>query len=320
MPPNGADNTNLGDRTESGISDLETFIGTKMSLEGNDGTTGLQSQFPSTADQHLPPFEIETIPGEEGNLSAILWKPEGEGSFPTVVYNHGSEEAVKESNYEAVANYYVSRGYAFLMPLRRGHSFIDGGQEVAKSEGVLFDDRLAADVAVNPANRNNDWIHEQEVDNEDVEAAARWLANQSYVDRGKMIMSGISFGGIQTSLAAEKGLGMRAFIPFAPAAMAWSTVPEVHDRLKQALQNAKAPVFLIQAENDYNLGPSQFLGPVLDELGGANRHKIYPPFQPERGHHGGHAGLALNGMDVWSQDVSDFLQEATNGDLPRLDN
>jgi dienelactone hydrolase len=285
-----------------------------MSLEGQAGNvSGAESRPNSKAAEHLPPFEIVSVPGDDGlKLSGILWKPPGAGPFPAVVYNHGSEQFEKSDNYADIANFYVKNGFEFLMPLRRGHSYTENGQVLATSDGVLFDDRLSADALSSQASRNSNWIKEQELDNQDVVAAAKWLAKQPSVESDKMIMSGISFGGIQTCLAAEKGLGMRAFIPFAPAAMAWEMVPEVHQRLEQALQNAEAPVFLIQAENDYSLGPSQDLGPVLDKEGSPNRHKVYAPFEVEKGPAGGHAGFALHGMNKWRQDLSNFLQEIEN--------
>lgn len=296
------------------FSDLNMPPDSKTSVEFS---AGLGTLGKPNAEQDLPPFEVVSIPGDDGlNLSGILWKPPGEGPFPAVVYNHGSEQFEKDVNYADIANFYVKNGFEFLLPLRRGHSYIDNNQVVATSDGVLFDDRLAKDEQLNNTNNDSDWIKEQEVDNKDVAAAAKWLANQPTVNRDEMIMSGISFGGIQTLLAAEKGLGMRAFIPFAPAAMSWNVVPEVHDRLEQAVQEAKAPVFLIQAENDYSTGPSQTLGPILDQEGSPNRHKVYPAFEPEKGPKGGHGEFALHGMEIWRQDVSDFLQATEDVSLP----
>ena len=48
-------------------------------------------------------------------------------------------------------------------------------------------------------------------------------------------MSGCSYGGIQTLLSVEKGLGVRGFIPFAPAAMSWANV-ELRKRLLRSVQ------------------------------------------------------------------------------------
>src|SRR5579885_689960 len=227
-------------------------------------------------------FQVVTFPSGKLKLSGILWQPQGTGPFPAIIYNHGSEQTVANKAFAAIGNFYLSHGYAVLVPIRRGHSYQANLQPVCSSEGTLFDDRVNQETGFNfdPSKRNKIWIHEQEVDNEDVEAAAAWLRGQPFVNSKAMIMSGISFGGIQTCLASEKGLGMRAFIPFAPGAMSWKWVPEVHARLKQALEDAKAPVFLIQAENDYDTGPSEYLGPVLVSYGPPILHFLYPAFHP----------------------------------------
>ena len=46
-------------------------------------------------------------------------------------------------------------------------------------------------------------------------------------------MSGVSFGGIQTLLTAEKGLGITAIMSFAAAAQAWP-----NNRLQERLLKA----------------------------------------------------------------------------------
>ena len=122
-------------------------------------------------------------------------------------------------------------------------------------------------------------------------------------------MSGVSFGGIQTMLTAEKGLGIRAFVPFAPGAMSWAMKP-LQDRLEKAAQNAKAPVFLLQAKNDFSTGPSEALGPILSKLGPPSGNKLYPPFgkTPERGH-ASFACWSL-GTSIWGRDVLQFIDAA----------
>jgi hypothetical protein len=66
-----------------------------------------------------------------------------------------------------------------------------------------------------------------------------------------------SFGGIQTLLTAEKGLGIRAFVAFAPAAQSWN--PVLAERLKQGVRQAQAPILIIQAQNDYSVEPCEVL-------------------------------------------------------------
>jgi hypothetical protein len=85
-------------------------------------------------------------------------------------------------------------------------------------------------------------------------------------------MTGISFGGIQTILTAEKGLGIRAFLSFAPAAQSWN--PVLADRLIHAVRQARVHIFIIQAQSDYSLEPSKVLGKELEKKGAPNREGL----------------------------------------------
>ena len=127
---------------------------------------------------------------------------------------------------------------------------------------------------------------------------------------------GCSYGGIQTLLTAEKGLGVRGFVSFAPAAMSWANL-RLRERLLQSVKHAKAPLFLLQAENDYSTGPSETLGPVLRAKGGLNRSKVYPAFGTTPAE--GHGGFACwdEGIAIWGPDVLAFLSEAGVMERPR---
>lgn len=94
---------------------------------------------------------------------------------------------------------------------------------------------------------------------------------------------------------------------FCPAAMAWPTSPEVRRWLLNAVKQAAAPMFLIQAENDYSLGPAEVLGAEINGKGGLNRTGVYPAYGGTR--ESGHAAFASLGMDVWGNDVCEFLDE-----------
>ena len=121
-------------------------------------------------------------------------------------------------------------------------------------------------------------------------------------------MSGVSHGAIQTLLAAESDAGMGAYVPFAPAAIAWEGNPELHARLLRAVRQAAAPVFLVQAANDHSLGPSEVLGAELQRMGARNRAAVYPPYG--RTTDDGHGAFACRGMAVWGEDVRAFLAAA----------
>ena len=124
-------------------------------------------------------------------------------------------------------------------------------------------------------------------------------------------MSGVSFGGIQTLLAAEKNLGVRAYVAFAPGAMSWRWVTGLDARLEEAAQRAHAPVLIVQAQNDFNLAPSQVLGPIL-ERAGKGRAVLFPAFgKTEQEGHGAFACRA-EATAIWGPTVLAFFR----GSLP----
>jgi dienelactone hydrolase len=150
-------------------------------------------------------------------------------------------------------------------------------------------------------------VQAQQVANEDVVAAMNWLRMQPEVDASRIVVSGCSFGGIQTLLTAEKGLGARAFIAFAPAAQSWGN-GALDQMLEDAVQSAKAPVFILQAKNDYSIQPAEVLGKIAKAHGGAG--KIYPRFgkTPQEGHWA--FATTGEGIAVWGEDVLQFIEAA----------
>ena len=134
-------------------------------------------------------------------------------------------------------------------------------------------------------------------------------------------MSGCSFGGVQTLLAAEKGGGFKVAIAFAPGAMSWGGGnTKINARLERAVKNRKIPLFILQAINDWSLGPTNVLGPLLDLVPLLHKVKQYPDFgtrtpemTEEQWHQWGHGKFAMRGGDVWGADVFAFIQEGLTG-------
>jgi len=136
-------------------------------------------------------------------------------------------------------------------------------------------------------------------------AALEWLKAQPFTDGRRLAVAGCSYGGIQTMLGTERPAGYRAAVNFAGAAQSWAQIPEIRERLAMAARNAQAPVFFIQAENDYDLTPSRVLAGEMQRAGNPHQLKIYPPFGSSR--QDGH-DFCVTGVELWGGDVFPFLE------------
>jgi carboxymethylenebutenolidase len=233
---------------------------------------------------------LVSFPSSGGTLYGFLYVPEGKGPFPAVLWNHGSEK--RPGWQPELASFYNSHGYVFFLPHRRGQG---------RSPGPYIMDEIRSGGGPALA------VQVQQAANKDVVAAMNWLKTQPEVDASRIVVSGCSFGGIQTLLTAEKGLGARAFIAFAPAAQSWGN-GAVDQMLADAVKHAKAPVFILQARNDYSIQPTEVLGRIAKARGG--QAKIYPAFG--KGAQEGHWGFATTsaGIALWGDDVLQFIEAA----------
>lgn len=247
------------------------------------------------AAQAQPKPEEVTFQSGTLTLHGFLWKPEGKGPFPAVLWNHGSEKLPGWR--PPLGTFYVQHGYVLFIPHRRGQG---------RSPGQYIEDLVAQ---APPGRRAERMVELQEAAVGDVVAALSWLKSQPYVDSSRIAMSGCSYGGIQTLLAGERDLGLTALIPFAPGAISWDRNQPLQERLKLAVTRAKSPVLLIQAENDYSLGPSRELGKEAQKKHMDFQVKVYPKFG--RSHDDGHGGFCSTATDVWGKDVLEFMRAHT---------
>jgi dipeptidyl aminopeptidase/acylaminoacyl peptidase len=193
------------------------------------------------------------------------------------------------------ARFFSSRGYVFFVPHRRGHG---------RSPHDSYIESLYAQGAAGRIS-----LHETHI--EDQLAALSYLKQLSNVDPQKFAVAGCSYGGIQTVLAveanAEQKLGLRAAIDFAGGAMSWRSF-SLRDRMVRAIRKATIPVLFIQAENDYDLGPSRTLAAELDRLSRPHKLMIFPPYGDTREE--GHGGFCARATHVWGAEVLSFLDAA----------
>src|SRR6266478_5394364 len=88
---------------------------------------------------------------ENLRIQGYLYKPDGDGPFPVVVYNHGSRAGRERRAvpFEYIGRLLTRAGYAVLVPERRGYGRSDGptwSEEVGNDRGPRFIARLQAET------------------------------------------------------------------------------------------------------------------------------------------------------------------------------
>ena len=230
-------------------------------------------------------------------LHGFIYKPEGNSPFPAIVMNHGSEQFPKSGR--GIVEPYVERGYVVFFPHRRGQGY-------SSSQSDYIMDSINREPA---ATIDKKFVELQETHLEDTIAAISYLKQIPYVDKNRIIVVGASFGGIQAVLATEKQLGIAASIAFAPAAMAWCSLPLLRSRLIKAVRSATVPIMLIQAENDYDLTPTKTMAAELEKANKPHKLLIFPPFGTT--HADGHSFSVL-GDRIWGDEVFSFLAKVAS--------
>src|SRR5271169_4022511 len=119
-------------------------------------------------------------------LQAYLYKPQGAGPFPVVIYNHGSRRG-RERNptpFVFIGKMLTVAGYVVLVPERRGYG---------QSDGQTFTEAIGQD-------RGGRFVERMQAETDDVLAALDFLKTVPYADTGRVGIMGWSLGGIVTVL------------------------------------------------------------------------------------------------------------------------
>jgi dienelactone hydrolase len=234
-------------------------------------------------------------------LHALLWRPSGHGQFPSVLFSHGSGTNVERQLAQAatLGPVFSSHGYLFLFVFRRGSG-------LSADQGTSASDLMEAELAANGQEaRNSLQLRLLETDElNDVRASLEFLRALPEVDRRRVALAGHSFGASLTLLMAERDTTTRAVVVFSGSAGSWEFSPQLRARLLAAVGRTTAPVFFIQAANDYSVAPAEALSAEMARLGKPYRVRIYPPVgaTPEEGH-----DFLYRRVGMWESDVFDFL-------------
>ncbi len=134
-----------------------------------------------------------TVDGQHVRLEMRVYKPAAAGPAPTLVFNHGSTGSGMDPrrfrrpiDFPALAQFFVRRGWAVVMPARRGR----GGSEGEYDEG--FETIRARGYACDPSRA----IPGADRALRDIEAAMVAILAMPFVDRDRVVIGGQSRGGI----------------------------------------------------------------------------------------------------------------------------
>jgi carboxymethylenebutenolidase len=258
--------------------------------------TGWAQTAPDAGSDASPPMPVAqevTFPAGDLVLHGRLFVPDGAGPFPAILWNHGSEKA-PGPYLPGLARPFVAAGYVFFAPFRRGQG---------TSPGPYINDQVQAAPPAQRAQLALQLLQDQLTDQL---GGLAYLQSQPNVITSQIAVMGGSYGGIQTLLGAEANPGYTAAVDCSGAAESWRGSPPLQARLEQAVANITIPVFLLQAQNDFDLSPTQVLGPLLQQVNPHVKTQIYPPYGSGAVGQEGH-NMCFQGADVWSDDAISFI-------------
>ena len=150
------------------------------------------------------------IDGKTYRLEMRIYKPKGEGPFPTVIFNHGStgsgrDERIFERPIRSteVVNFFIKRGWAIVLPARRGRAGSEGLYDEGFRENRSLGYTCEFPVSVAGADRAL----------RDVEAAIDKIIAMPFVDSSRLLIGGNSRGGILSGLS-NKSLGFSLSVSY----------------------------------------------------------------------------------------------------------
>jgi dienelactone hydrolase len=242
------------------------------------------------------PFIEKTLlgPNRERALEATLFARPASGTAPLLVFNHGSTGRGRSVptttvTYPATARFFADRGFAVLIPMRRGRGASDGEYlERYECHGPT----LAAGVDRAIA---------------DLDTVMAFVARQPWVDRSRLLLGGMSRGGLLSIVyPSVRTTPFRGVINLAGGWTAEGCDARINfngSTLGAAGRTARLPMLWLYAENDRNYGPAAIRAyhEAFTRAGGVADLKLLPPIGDN-----GHILLPRH-PEVWGHAVDAFL-------------
>ena len=244
------------------------------------------------------------LPHERLLMHTFVLRPPGDGPFPLVVINHGSNQNALAradfnlSAYHRLAYWFLARGYAVALPIRPGHG---------ATGGPYFEDQGRCDD-----------VHYRKsglATADSIQAAVDYLTAQPFIRKSGVLIVGQSAGGWGAlALASRNPAGVQAVINLAGGRGGHvDGEPDSNcapDRLVSAAgefgRTARIPTLWLYAQNDGYFAPalSERMFAAYHNAGGTAEYHMLPALGAD-----GHIRMTGdNAIALWAPIVERFLR------------
>jgi dienelactone hydrolase len=242
--------------------------------------------------------QVVMVPAGSGTnsveLETTIFKPPGTGPFPLVIMNHGkalgNPRNQNRDRFIAISREFVKRGYAVVIPMRKGFS---------KSTGDYAD--LGCDMTGNG-----------QAQADDLQSALEYLVTQNWADKDRILVAGQSYGGLAAmAFGTRKFPGVKGLINFAGGLKMHGGSCQWQDSLVKAFSEygAKTPLPSIwfYGANDHHFGP-ELATKMYDAYVRAGGHAKLVAYGAFKSDAHGMSG-SRDGVKVWWPETEKFLRE-----------
>jgi dienelactone hydrolase len=232
-------------------------------------------------------------------LETQIYRPSGPGPFPLVTINHGrprrggTDPRSMHPDYAAAVHWFVERGFAVAVPMRRGFGLSDGSIDP-------------------PVCANGDYFGVALKTAVDMEGVVKYLRGQSFVDAGRVVVVGHSYGGLGAlGVAYDSAEGVIGIVNFAGGAGSYrpGEICFGPERLVAAVgrlgERNRLPQIWLYAANDHYFEPS-LAHAMADAYRAGSKAPVSFIDLPSFGEDG-HATLSRGDPVIWGAAVAQFL-------------
>lgn len=237
-------------------------------------------------------FVPTKLEGGTVRLQTTIFKPPGDGPFPVLFMNHGKAggdaHLQPRARYLVVSSEFVKRGYAVVIPMRKGF---------AASGGTYIDSHCRAE-------KNG----EEQADS--LYFAMDYAMKQPWADQQHVLIAGQSHGGLTAIAAGSHNIaGVRGIINFAGGVNSrshcdWQAA--LVDAFKAYGARSTTPGIWFYGANDTHFGPklAADMYQAYTQAGGKAQLVAYGPFKQDA--HG--MSSSPDGVAIWMPETERFLK------------